>query len=123
MPSEVNVSADPLVVYAMVGLVIGALVLALIFAWPRRGLGAATKADAAQTPPDEAWMPGGDIFGREEPATQPAEELPTYPTYPTYPTFPESTPGLVPPAPPAAHDPWSTATTEQHAEQPRWDKP
>lgn len=98
MPADVNVNADPVLVYGMVGLLIGALVLALIFVLPRPGLGAATRADAALTPPDEAWMPGGDIFGRVAPADPPAgpEEPVT-----------DSPPYLEPPtdstSPPAVH--------------------
>jgi hypothetical protein len=114
MPSDLNVTTDPVLVYLMVGLLIGALLLALIFAWPRRGLGAATKSDAARTPAGEAWMPGGDIFGREPETPEPPEEIPTYPT------FPGRTPGQIPGAPPAAHDPWST--TDQAGQQPRWDR-
>ncbi|MDL2334478.1 MAG: hypothetical protein QFC55_00420 [Chloroflexota bacterium] len=113
MPSDVNVNADPILVYGMVGLLIGALVLALIFVIPRRDLGAVTKSDAAQTPPGEAWMPGGDIFGREKPPAAPPEEpvtdLPPYFGPPADPTNPQ-----------AAHDPWST--TDQAGQQPRWDR-
>ena len=82
MPSDVNVSADPILVYGMIGLLIGALGLALVFAWPRRGLGAATKADAAHTPPTEVWMPGGDIFGADKPPMG-LEEPVIDPTKPT----------------------------------------
>ena len=74
---EVNVPNDPVIVYGMVGLFIVAIVLALFFSRPRRGLGAATRADAAQTPSDEVWMPGGDAFGREPgPSEPPWRQLP-----------------------------------------------
>jgi hypothetical protein len=66
MLSEVHVTTDPLVVYGIVGLLMAALVLALIFAWPRRGLG--------------PWTPGGDIFGHEP--TPPIPSVPTNPSDP-----------------------------------------
>lgn len=113
MPSDVNVNADPLLVYGMVGLLIVALVLALIFARPRRGLGAATKSDAAQTPPTEAWMPGGDIFGRDKPAAA----LPDEPVTDSPPYF---GPASYPTNAPAVRDPWST--TDQPGQQPHWDR-
>ena len=93
----------------MVGLFIVAIVLALFFSRPRRGLGAATRADAVRTPIDEVWMPGGDIFGRE-PAAPPPPEPPTEPTFPTLPETPE-----------APYDPWST-TADRSGQQPRWDR-
>lgn len=51
MPAEVTVATDPLIVYGMVGLLIGALVLALVFSRPRRGLGAAKPSDVPQGAP------------------------------------------------------------------------
>jgi hypothetical protein len=113
MPSDVNVNTDPLLVFGMVGLFIGAVVLALIFAWPRRGLGAATKSDAANTPPGEVWMPGGDIFGRDRPAAAPPEE-------PATDSLPYLEPAADPANTPPAHDPWPNA--DQSGQQPRWDR-
>ena len=105
MPADVTVTTDPVLVYGMVGLLFGALVLALVFAWPRSGLGAATKSDADRhAPGDGTWMPGGDIFGHDQPAP------------------PRVDPGVTPP-PAAPHDPWSTGASEQSGQQPRWDRP
>ncbi|MEO8625589.1 MAG: hypothetical protein ABI452_02710 [Candidatus Limnocylindrales bacterium] len=113
MPSDVNANVDPVLVYAMVGLIIAALLLALFFARPRRGLGAATMSDAAQTPRGEAWMPGGDIFGRAAPPAAPPGEPGT--AAPPY--FAPTTDST---DPTAVHEPWST--TDQAGQQPGWDR-
>jgi hypothetical protein len=111
MPPDVSVMTDPLVVYGMIGVIIGAVVLALIVALPRRGLGAASKSDAAKKDPGGLpWMPGGDIFGHDTGPAAPPSEPPT--DAPPY--FDPS------PSQPAAHDPWST--TDQ-SDEPRWDRP
>ena len=114
MPAGITITTDPLLVYGTVGLLVGAVVLALVFARPRRGLGPASRHDAANAPAGEPWMPGGDIFGQDQPpaAPEPAPEIPTFPTPPAV------APGPV--MPPVAHDPWST--TEQADQQPHWDR-
>lgn len=124
MPSEVNVATDPLLVYGMVALFIGALVLALLFVRPRRGLGAVKRSDAPRTSADEPWMPGGDIFGNNPepaPAPPPAAAPP-----PPAGADPWQSPPPVNPAPTgspgASPDPWSTGTTGQPGPQPRWGK-
>jgi hypothetical protein len=119
MPPDVNVPSDPIVVYGMVGLLIVALVVAFFFSRPRRGLGAATKADAAKNPPENGvWMPGGDIFGRE-PAPPPPVIEPAFTDPLTGPLeYPPTDPGV---GQPAAHDPWST-TVDPSEQQPRWDR-
>ncbi|MEP7361011.1 MAG: hypothetical protein ABI744_05460 [Chloroflexota bacterium] len=114
MPPDINVPTDPMIVYAIVGVLIGAIVLALVFARPRRGLGAATEADAAhKSTADGVWMPGGDIFGSEPAAPQPAQVEPAF-------TDPITGPLAYPPSdyPP---DPWST-TEDPSGQQPRWDR-
>ena len=117
---EVDVATDPMLVYGLVALFVGAIVLALIFARPRRGLGAVNRADVPQRKAGgQPWMPGGDVFGREP---QPEPEPPAAVTD----TWPSADPWQsVPPAPdspPAVHDPWSTGTTRQPGPQPRWDE-
>jgi hypothetical protein len=120
MPPEVDVATDPMLVYGLVAVFVGATVLALIFARPRRGLGAIKRSDVPSSgyggPP---WMPGGDVFGREpDPAPEPPAAAPE--------TWPAADPwGSVPPAPgsrSAVHDPWSTGQADQQAPQPRWDR-
>ncbi len=110
MPSEVTVTTDPLIVYGMVGLLLGALVLALLFARPRRGLGAVKRSDVPDhLPTDEPWMPTGDIFGRD----------PAPPAAP--PTMVTSPPAASPPGgQPTVHDPWSTGASGETGAQPRW---
>jgi hypothetical protein len=116
MPSEVNVATDPMLVYGLVGLFIGAVVLALVFARPRRGLGAIKRSDIPDRPGGgEPWMPGGDIFGREP-------QAPLEPTQPDPDAWPPADPWHVPSTPPPAHDPWSTGATDQPGPEPRWDK-
>jgi hypothetical protein len=111
MPSDISVMTDPGVVYGIIGVLIGAVLLALIFALPRRGLGAASKSDAAKKDLDGLpWMPGGDVFGHDKEPVPPPPEPPT--DSPPY--FDPNTDQ------PAAHDPWST--TDQ-SDQPRWDRP
>jgi hypothetical protein len=119
MPPDVNVPSDPIVVYGMVGLLILALIVAFYFSRPRRGLGAATKADAARNPPENGvWMPGGDIFGREPTPPPPVIE-PAFTDPLTGPLeYPPADPGA---GQPAAHDPWST-TVDPPGQQPRWDR-
>jgi hypothetical protein len=117
----VNVPNDPVIVYGMVGLFVVAIVVAFFFSRSRRGLGAATKADAAMTPPDETWMPGGDIFGRE-PIAPPPSAVPIEPAF----SDPLTGPLEYPPTDsgigqPATHDPWST-TADPSGQQPRWDR-
>ena len=114
MAAEVSVATDPLIVYGMVGLLLGALVLALIFARPRHGLGAVKRSDVPEgAPANEPWMPTGDVFGRDgEPvAVPPAVAAP---------------PAMAAPAPAArsapspAHDPWSTGATAPTDAPPPW---
>ncbi|MEP7379188.1 MAG: hypothetical protein ABI725_06440 [Chloroflexota bacterium] len=113
MPSDVNANVDPVLVYAMVGLIIAAILLALFYARPRRGLGAATGSDATQTPRGETWMPGGDVFGRATPPAAPPEE-------PVTDSPPYFAPTADPTDPTAVRDPWST--TDQAGQQPRRDR-
>jgi hypothetical protein len=114
MPAGVSVTTDPLIVYGMVGLLLGALVLALIFSRPRRGLGAIKRSDVpGAAPTDEPWMPTGDLFGHDP---QPSAPPPPGATISAEP------PGASPPgAPPTVHDPWSTgASGPTDAPQPPW---
>jgi len=114
MAAEVSVVTNPLIVYGMVGLLLGALVLALIFARPRRGLGAVKRSDVPEgAPTDEPWMPTGDVFGRDgEPvAAPPAVAVP--------PAVAASAPAA-PSAPSPAHDPWSTGATGPTDAPPPW---
>lgn len=129
MPPDVNVATDPVLVYGLVGLFVGAVVLAVIFVRPRRGLGAIKRSDVPDAPAHgEPWMPGGDIFGRE-PQPAPGQPSAADPWQPAD-SWPAADPwGAAPPAsPPAAntqplgHDPWSTGATDQPGPQPRWDK-
>jgi hypothetical protein len=118
---EVNVPSDPIIVYGMVGLFVVAIVLAFFFSRSRRGLGPATRADAAKVPPDQVWMPGGDIFGRE-PAAPPPPPAPVEPAFSDPLTGPLDYPPTDSPiGQPAAHDPWST-TADPSGQQPRWDR-
>lgn len=140
MPSDVNIATDPLFVYGMVALFVGALVLALLFVRPRRGLGAVKRSDVPDGASSSApWMPGGDVFGREPqpgPEAPPAaagpwlpENDPWQPAADPWPAASDpwqpAPPAVRPPAgsQPAAHDPWSTGATGQPGPQPRWDKP
>jgi hypothetical protein len=131
-PAEaVTPQTNPIIVYGLVFVLMGATALALWASRPfRRGLG-----QKLLTPrPDDAdglpWMPGGDIFGNDEveptqPTPAPARAAPTYqppPTYqplyqpePTYrplpgaPQFSDPAPTAPPQARPAApRNPWST---------------
>ena len=74
MAVEVSVTTNPLLVYGMVGLLLGALVLALVFARPRPGLGAVKRLDVPKAgPADEPWMPTGGVLGRDgEPPVTPS---------------------------------------------------
>jgi hypothetical protein len=117
---EVDVATDPMLVYGLVAIFVGAVVLALIFARPRRGLGAVNRSDVPQRAPTvQPWMPGGDVFGREpEPEPEaPAEAAETWPPVDPWRSGPPA------PAPgPPVHDPWSTGATGEAGPQPRWDK-
>lgn len=122
MPPDVNVATDPALVYGLVALFIGAVVLALIFVRPRRGLGAINRSDVPDGPEGgEPLMPGGDIFG-SDPVPSPEPE----PTASASDTWPPADPwGSAPPAPgaqPSVNDPWSTGAPDQPGAQPRWDK-
>lgn len=116
MAAEVSVTTDPLLAYGMVGLLLGALVLALVFSLPRRGLGAVTRSDVPEgAPTDEPWMPGGDIFGRDR-------EVSTAPS-PSAPTVAVASPAATTlGAPPAVHDPWSTGASGPAGAPPPWAK-
>lgn len=73
MPSEVSVTTDPLIVYGMVGLLICAVVLALLFSRPRDGLGAVKRSDLPdRAATDEPWMPTGDLSGQDPTSTPPS---------------------------------------------------
>lgn len=138
-----------MLVYGIVALFVGAIVLALVFARPRLGMGAVKRGDVpGVTPSGQPWMPGGDIFGNEpqpEPEAPPAaagpwarENDPWKPVHdPWQPAPPALPPPAVPPAipPPAVapapppvgrqplgHDPWSTGAPGQPGPEPRWDK-
>lgn len=74
--ADVSVQNEPLIVYGLVGVLLAAVVLALLFAVPWRSLrggrpheGRRLTADelARLQPPsdDLPWMPGGDIFERQ----------------------------------------------------------
>ena len=106
MPSEITVMNDPVIVYSMIGVLVGSVLLALFFSRPRRGLGAATKSDAANVAhTGDQWMPGGDVFGREpEPPAATAEPEPAF-----------ADPATVPPA-----DPWTTI--DQPDQQAPWER-
>ncbi|MEA2675930.1 MAG: hypothetical protein QOJ81_71 [Chloroflexota bacterium] len=131
---EVNVATDPMLVYGLVALFVGAVVLALLFVRPRRGLGAIKPSDVPNSSPSgELWMPGGDVFGREPQATpepQPvaAEAWPPQDPWPASDPWQSAVRPAQAPAPPQAgaqapvHDPWSTGATGQPGQEPRWDK-
>jgi hypothetical protein len=120
MPPDVDVATDPMLVYGLVAVFIGAVVLALILARPRRGLGAIKPSDVPLSRSGgQSWMPGGDVLGRE-PDPEPE------PTAAVTETWPKADPwGSAPPAPgsqPAVHDPWSTGATDEPGPLPRWDR-
>jgi hypothetical protein len=124
MPPEVNVASNPLIVYGMVALFAGAIVLALVFVRPRRGLGAVKRSEVPDhTAGDLPWMPGGDVF-RREPQPEPEAAAADDP-WPAADLWGVAPPAAPPPAGahPPPHDPWSTGATGQPAPQPRWDKP
>ncbi|HEY8134473.1 MAG TPA: hypothetical protein VIF08_00410 [Candidatus Limnocylindrales bacterium] len=126
MPPEVNVATNPLIVYGMVAVFSVAIVLALVFARPRRGLGAVKRSEV----PDQLsgglpWMPGGDIRGNDPqpepeplPATDPWQPAIDPWQQPTADQWPAADPWQ--PAPPAAPPP--TGAAGQSEPQPRWDK-
>jgi hypothetical protein len=98
MPADISVTTDPLLVFGMVGLLLGAVVLALIFARPRRGLGAVKRSDVSKDmPPGEPWMPGGDIFDGDGASSSPPPPVAGAPL--------AQSPSA---GPPAAPDPWSS---------------
>jgi hypothetical protein len=111
MAADVSVMTDPLIVYGMVGLLLGAVVLALLFSRPRRGLGAVKPSDVPEgAPADEPWMPTGDIFGDKglDAAAPPA--LATTPPA-----------AAAAPAPPSAvHEPRSTGAADETGAPPPW---
>jgi hypothetical protein len=120
MPPDIDVATDPMLVYGLVGLFVVAVVVALIFARPRRGLGAIKRSDVPSSGAGGApWMPGGDVFGRDpEPAPEPtAAATETWPAADPWQSAPPTAD-----AQPAVHDPWSTGGTDQPGPQPRWDK-
>ena len=120
-----------MLVYGLVAVFVLAIVLALIFARPRRGLGAIKRSDVPSSgyggPP---WMPGGDVFGHD-PGPEPEPTAAATETWPAADPWQSAAPAPgSPPAPgsqPApgshVHDPWSTGQTDQPGPQPRWDKP
>jgi len=110
MAAEVSVVTNPLITYGMVGLLLGALVLALIFARPRRGLGAVKRSDVPEgAASDEPWMPTSDIFDRDrEPSAAPPAVAAAPPA------------GAAAGAPPAIHDPWSTGPSGPADAPPPW---
>ena len=111
MPTEISVTTDPLMVYGMVGLLLGALVLALIFVRPRRGLGAVKRSDLpARAPTDEPWMPTGDVFGRDPEPVSPSPGVAA--------SAPTAAPGPAVPAP--TRDPWSTGSAGETDAPPPW---
>ncbi|HUP82997.1 MAG TPA: hypothetical protein VM284_02285 [Candidatus Limnocylindria bacterium] len=123
---DLDVATDPVLVYGMVALFVGAVVLAMIFVRPRRGLGEAGPSDPIGTRPVAGprasrgpWMPGGDVFGRE-PETDPEPPPAAAETWPLADPWQSGPPA--PGAEPAGHDPWLTGTTDQSGPQPRWDK-
>ena len=116
MPSEITVMNDPVIVYSMIGVLVGSVLLALFFSRPRRGLGAATKSDAANVAhTGDQWMPGGDVFGREpEPPAATSDPEPAF-------ADPFGLPAADPAAvPPATHDPWSAI--DQPDQQAPWER-
>jgi hypothetical protein len=142
MPPEVNVATNPLIVYAMVAVFVGVIALALVFARPRRDLGAVKRSEVPDhAPGGQPWMPGGDIFGKEP---QPEPELPAavdpwqpavdpwqrpaadqWPAADPWQAVPPAAPPATPTpgaSQPAVHDPWSTGATANAEPQPRWDK-
>lgn len=107
--TSVTVTNNPLVVYGVVALLVGAVVLALFAARPSRaGLGKKPLSPRSHGSAEGLpWMPGGDIFGG--PAE--TEQAPT-------PSSPRQAP---PPSPtgPASQspNPWSTGAP---GAPPRW---
>lgn len=118
-PTEAAIpQANPLIVYGMIFVLLGAVALALWASRPsRRGLGQKLLTPRPDDPEGLPWMPGGDIFGEtaDEPvvatpasAYQPApiyqpappyQPEPAYPPDPTYqPTY--GAPQFVSPPPP-----------------------
>ncbi|MEP7159277.1 MAG: hypothetical protein ABI797_07600 [Chloroflexota bacterium] len=106
----VTPQTNPIIVYASVFTLLLAVAVALWASRPlSRGLG---QKPLTPRPDDEyglPWMPGGDIFGADEPAeaTQPE---PTYRPQAGAPQFSNPVPPSAPPQPrPAApRNPWST---------------
>jgi hypothetical protein len=111
MAAEVSVVTNPLIVYGMVGLLLGAVVLALIFSRPRHGLGAVKRSDVPESlPTDEPWMPTGDIFGGDgQPEAAPPDVATQPPAAPAAPGPPSS-----------GHDPWSTGAGDETGVPPPW---
>jgi hypothetical protein len=127
MPPEVDVATNPLIVYGMVAVFGVAVVLALVFARPRRGLGAVKRSEVPDhLPGGRPWMPGGDIWGRDpQPEAEPAPAIdPWQPagdaTDPWQATPPTAPPAGATPAP--VHGAWSTGTTGPAEPQPPWGK-
>jgi hypothetical protein len=128
MPPDVNVATDPLIVYGMVAMFGSAILLALVFVWPRRGLGAVKRSEVPDhMGGDLPWMPGGDVFGREpQPEPEAAAADDPWAAADLWGVAPPVAPPAAPPpvdAQPPPRDPWSTGATGQPAPQPRWDKP
>ena len=118
---EVDVANDPMLVYGLVAVFAGAVVLALILARPRRGLGAIQRSDVpTRGGGGQPWMPGGDVFGRD-PEPEPAPPAAATETWPVADPWQSDLPASG--SQPAVHDPWSTTGTDQPAPLPRWDKP
>ena len=110
-----------MLVYGLVAVFVGAIVVALILARPRRGLGAINRSDVPVSPAGgQPWMPGGDVFGRD-PEPELAQPEAATETWPAADPWQSASPG--PGSQPAVHDPWSTGGTDQPPPQPRWDKP
>jgi hypothetical protein len=103
MPAEVSVTTDPLIVYGMVGLLVGALLLALLFSRPRHGLGTVKHSELPErASTDEPWMPTGDVFAHDP---EPVAALPA---------------AAATDATPILHDPWSNGTKDSTIAPPPW---
>jgi len=120
-PAEtaVTVLSNPLIVYTVVGVLLGAVVAAIFAARPWRGWFALRSpvppsARSGVLPP----MPGGDIFATPEQPTP--VEPPSPPPAPQTPAAPLARgPSAAAPSPqrPRVRDPWSTGDP---GSAPRW---
>jgi hypothetical protein len=122
MPQEVTVTSDPLVVYAVVALLLGSVVIALLFSLPRRGLGAVRRSEMRTRPDgDLPWIPGTDILGGPQQSQPTSPQAAVAPPRTVEPGAPSPAPAALPTqaGPSSVPEPWSTGSPDP---SPRWDK-